>query len=89
MDTIKSKEYKEFRKYFLSQLDKLTQDNHKIIVSYIGIIQSDFIHQLIESLEHYLIERKVDPNRIKKLYSTSLHNLNNMLLYGDSDSENQ
>lgn len=89
MEIIKSKEHKEFRKYFLSQLDKLTQYNHKIIVSYFGIIQPDFIHQLVESLEHYLIERKIETNRIKKLYSTTLHNLNNMLLYGDSDSENQ
>lgn len=89
MDIIKTKEHNEFRNYFLSQLDRLTKENHKIILSYFGIIQPDFIHQLIESLESYLLERKVDKNRIKKLYSTSLHNLNNMLLYGESDSKNQ
>jgi hypothetical protein len=89
MDIIKSKEHKEFRKYFLTQLDELNQENHKIIVSYFGLIQPDFIQQFIESLEHYLIERKIEPHRIKKLYSTTLHSLNNMLLYGELDSENQ
>ena len=44
----------DFYNYFLSQLDRLTKENHKIILSYFGIIQPDFIHQLIESLESYL-----------------------------------
>jgi hypothetical protein len=89
MDIIKTKEYIQFRKYFLLQLDRLTADKHKIIISYFGIIEPDFIHQLIERLEYYLKERKIDSVRIKKLYSTALHNLNNMLLYGENDSENQ
>jgi hypothetical protein len=89
MDIIQTKEHNDFRKYFLSQLDQLTKENHKIIVSYFGTIQPDFIHQLIQNLEYYLVERKVDNNRVKNLYSSVLHNLNNMLLYGEDDSENQ
>jgi hypothetical protein len=89
MDIIQTKEHNDFRKYFLSQLDELTKENHKIIVSYFGTIQPDFIHQLIQNLEYYLVERKVDNNRVKNLYSSALHNLNNMLLYGEDDSENQ
>jgi hypothetical protein len=87
MDIIQTKEHNDFRKYFLSQLDQLTKENHKIIVSYFGTIQPDFIHQLIQNLEYYLVERKVDNNRVKNLYSSALHNLNNMLLYGEDDSE--
>ena len=89
MDIIKTKEHNQFRNYFLTQLDRLNSENHKVIVSYFGIIQPDFIHQLIESLENYLVERKVDETRIKKLYSSALHTLNNMLLYGEVDTENQ
>lgn len=89
MEIIKTKEHNEFRKYFLVQLDRLTAKNHKIIISYFGIIEPDFIHQLIERLEYYLKERKIDDQRIKNLYTTAFHNLNNMLLYGENDSENQ
>lgn len=89
MEILKTKEHNHFRNYFLSLLDRLTSENHKIIISYFGKIQPDFIHQLIESLENYLIERKVESSRIKKLYSSALHNLNNMLIYGEVDTENQ
>lgn len=89
MEIIKTKEYNEFRDFFLFHLDRLTAQNHKIIISYFGIIDPDFIHQLIEKLEFYLKERKIDNKRIKNLYSTTLHNLNNMLLYGENDSKNQ
>jgi hypothetical protein len=89
MDIVKTKEHNEFRNYFLTQLDRLTTENHKVIVSYFGIIQPDFIHQLIERLENYLLERKIEKGRVKKLYSTTLHTLNNMHLYGEVDSENQ
>lgn len=89
MEILKTKEHNHFRNYFLSQLDRLTSENHKIIISYFGKIQPDFIHQLIENLENYLIERKIEKRRIKNIYSSSLHNLNNMLLYGEVDSANQ
>lgn len=89
MDIIKTNEHNQFRNYFLTQLNQLTKENHKVIISYFGIIQPDFIHQLIESFENYLIERKVQTERIKKLYSTALHTLNNVNLYGEVDTENQ
>jgi hypothetical protein len=89
MELIQTEEHNQFRKQFLSDLDKLQQKNHKVIISYFGLINTDFISQLVDTLEHYLLEHNIESSRVKKLYSISLQTLNNIFIYGKTDSENQ
>ena len=89
MELKETQQYQLFRKLYIKNLNQLNQDNHKIIISYFGVINEDFIHELIEGLERFLIERKIETNRIKNLYTIALQSLNNMNLYGERDCENQ
>jgi len=89
MELKETLQLQKFRKLYLSQLNRLNEGNHKIIISFFGIISDDFIHELIETLERYLIERKVESNRVKIIYSISLQSLNNMYVYGGYDDEEQ
>ena len=89
MELIQTSEHNEFRKQFLSDLNILQQKNHKVIISYFGLVNTDFISQLVDTLEHYLLEHNIESSRVKKLYSISLQTLNNILIYGKTDSENQ
>ncbi|MCF8407423.1 MAG: DUF6272 family protein [Crocinitomicaceae bacterium] len=89
MEIIHSNEYLIIRSHFLADLARFQLENQKVIASYFGIIDSDFIDQFIDSLESLLIQRKIEKHRIKKLYAVALHSLNNMNIYGEKDTENQ
>jgi hypothetical protein len=89
MEIIHSNEYLIIRSHFLADLARFQLENQKVIASYFGIIDSDFIDQFIDSLESLLIQRKIEKSRMKKLYAVALHSLNNMNIYGEKDSENQ